>query len=181
MIFFTFFRVGLFTFGGGLAMVSVLRHELVFKKRWANDHEFTDELSLGALVPGAIAVNLAYIQGRRLRGIPGSIMSVAGTILPSFICILLVALYARPYFSNPQVASFLKGCSFAVAGQLAYTGYVFARLHLKSISSILITVVCILTLMFLSIHPLWTVILAGISGYFLLPPKACVEESDMNP
>ena len=75
-IFWTFFRIGLFTFGGGLAMTTVMRHELVLKRRWIKEESFLAELSTATLVPGAIAVNMAYLQGRRLRGTAGAMAAI---------------------------------------------------------------------------------------------------------
>ncbi|MBP7634573.1 chromate transporter, partial [Candidatus Ozemobacteraceae bacterium] len=82
-IFWVFFRVGLFTLGGGLAMATVMRHELVLRKRWYDDKAFMAEMATGTIVPGAIAVNLAFLQGRRLRGRLGALAALLGTILPS--------------------------------------------------------------------------------------------------
>ena len=90
-------------------MATVMRHELVLQRQWLDDDDFMAEMSLATLVPGAIAVNVAYLQGRRLRGKVGAATAVFGTVLPAFGLILLVAWVALPYFSHPQVAAFLRG------------------------------------------------------------------------
>ena len=90
-------------------MATVMRHELVLKRQWLNDDDFMAEMSLATLVPGAIAVNVAYLQGRHLRGKTGAAMAVFGTVLPAFGLILLVAWVALPYFSHPWVAAFFAG------------------------------------------------------------------------
>ena len=90
-IFGTFFRIGLFTLGGGLAMSPVMRHELVIKRQWLKDADFMSVMSLATVVPGAIAVNIAYLLGRRLRGKTGAAVAILGTILPSFFVILFIA------------------------------------------------------------------------------------------
>jgi chromate transporter len=166
-IFWTFFRIGLFTLGGGLVMVSVMRHELVLKRQWVREEDFISEISTATVVPGVIAVNMAYMQGRRMRGWLGSLVAVAGTVLPSVGVILLVAWIAFPFFSHPKVAAFLKGCSIAVVGQLAFTGYIFARKHLKSLANILICVIAIAVIALLKWHPIWAVVIAGTIGYFV--------------
>ena len=130
-IFGTFFRIGLFTLGGGLAMSPVMRHELVIKHRWIADADFISVLSLATVVPGAIAVNIAYLSGRRLRGKTGAVVAVLGTILPSFFVILLVAIFLFPFFSYPQVAAFFRGCAIAIVGQLAFAGYIFGKKLLR--------------------------------------------------
>jgi chromate transporter len=166
-IFLTFFKVGLLTLGGGLAMTSVLRHELVLKRRWILDDDFFREISTATLVPGAIAVNLAYLQGRRLSGKPGAFFAVLGTVLPSFCIMLLIACFALPYFSHPVVAGFLKGCAIAVGGQLAFGSFIFIRKHLKKWQSWLICVFGLIVVAVLKMHPVWAVIVSGGLGFFL--------------
>ena len=166
-IFFTFFRIGLFTVGGGLAMATVMRHELVLKRKWLNDHDFMDAFSLATLVPGVIAVNMAYLQGRRLHGKAGAAAAVIGTVLPSFTVILLIALFALPWFSHPVVAAFLRGCAIAVAGQLAFAGFVFGRRRLRSVRNGLICLTALAVAVIPGVHPVWAVVAAGILGYFL--------------
>ncbi len=169
-IFFTFFRIGLFTLGGGLAMATVMRHELVLKRKWLEDHDFMDAFSLATLVPGVIAVNMAYLQGRRLHGKAGSAVAIIGTILPSFFVILLIALFALPWFSHPVVAAFLRGCAIAVAGQLAFAGFVFGRRHLHTWRNGLVCLAALAVAVVPGVHPVFAVVVAGVLGYFL-----CVE------
>lgn len=181
-IFATFFRIGLFTLGGGLAMSTVIRHELVLSRKWVRDEDFLAELSTATMVPGAIAVNIAYLQGRRLRGPFGSLAAVSGTILPSFIIILLVALFAMPWFANPRVEAFLHGCAVAVAGQLAFAGFVFARKRLRRPANMLICAVGVFLAGYLGLHPVLAVFSVGIAGYFfgcpVEPESASAEEAN---
>ncbi|MFZ5952530.1 MAG: chromate transporter [Candidatus Rifleibacteriota bacterium] len=170
-IFSTFFRIGLFTLGGGLAMTTVVRHELVLKHQWVKDEDFLNEMSTATLVPGAIAVNLAYLQGRRLRGPVGSFLAVAGTVLPSFIIILMIAMFAMPYFSYPKVEAFLRGCAVAVAGQIAFSGLIFARRNLRNLASGLLCLFGIFLVGIIHLHPVWTVISSGFLGYFIFSAR----------
>ena len=166
-IFWTYFKIGLFTLGGGFAMAAVLRHELVLKREWIIDYEFMSEMSTATLIPGAVAVNMAYLQGRRLRGKRGALAASLGVILPSFLVILLIAIFAIPYFQNPRVKAFLKGCSLAIAGQIAFAGYVFGRKHLRNIRNIFICAVGLILLFVVKVHPVLAVLTAGFLGYFL--------------
>jgi len=171
-IFVTFFKIGLFTLGGGLAMSVVLRHEIVIKNKWVTEEDFLFEMSTATMVPGAIAVNLAFLQGRRLRGIWGSFCGVLGTILPSTIIIFCVAIFAEPYFAHPVVASFLRGCTLAVTGQLAYGSYVFGKKQLKDWRGIIICFSGLFVVAILKLFPVWAVIVSGFLGYFLLKDNA---------
>ncbi len=164
-IFWTFFRIGLFTLGGGLVMLTVMRHELVLRRRWVDEDDFLGETSVATLVPGVIAVNMAFLQGRRLRGAAGSAAAILGTVLPSFCIILLVAWVASPFFSNPRVAAFLRGCAIAVAGQLTFTSYIFARKYLRRWRNVIVCAVGLIMTAVLGLHPVWAVLTAGALGY----------------
>ncbi len=166
-LFITFSRIGLFTLGGGLAMTTVMRHELVLKRQWVSEADFMAELSIATLIPGPIAVNMAYLQGRRLHGASGAATSVFATILPSFIIILLVALFATPYLHHPGVTAFLQGCAVAVAGQLAFTGWVFARRHLRTVRNGLVCAAGLIAVGGLHLHPVCAILLTGAAGYWL--------------
>ena len=168
-IFWTFFRIGLFTLGGGLAMSPVMRHELVIKRRWIQDADFVAIMSLATVVPGAIAVNIAYLLGRRLRGKGGSTVAIFGTILPSFFVILLVVGVLLPFFNYPKVAAFLHGCAIAVAGQLAFAGFIFGRKLLRRWQHFVVCAVGVITVGVFGLHPIWGLIAASVLGFWLCP------------
>lgn len=166
-IFWTFFRIGLFTLGGGLSMAVVIRHELVLKRRWIKDRDFLAEMSTATLIPGAIAVNMAFLQGRRLKGKGGATMAISGTILPSFCIILLIAWFALPYFSHPLVSAFLRGCAIAVVALLAFASYIFGRKYLRKWSDVIVCAVGLFAVAVLGLHPVWGIFIAGALGYSL--------------
>ncbi len=175
-LFWTFFRIGLLTLGGGFAMSIVLRHELVHVRRWISDQDFMRELSTATLVPGAIAVNMAYLQGRQMRGMSGAAAAVLGTILPSFLIILGVAWFAYPYFSHPTVAAFFRGCAIAVTGQLAFTGFVFGRKLLRTWRRVLVCVLGLVVVAGMGVHPIFAVIVTGSVGYWMCPISASPQD-----
>lgn len=166
-LFWTFFRIGLLTLGGGLAMATVMRHELVLKRQWTDDDDFIAEMSLATLVPGSIAVNVAYLQGRHLRGKMGAATAVLGTVVPAVGLILLVAWVALPYFSHPRVAAFLRGCAIAVGGQLAFAGLLFGRRHLRNWQNAVVCTVGLVIIARLHWHPVAAVVTTGGLDYLL--------------
>ena len=166
-IFWTFFRVGLFTFGGGLAMGTVIRYELASKNKWITDDEFMSEFATATVIPGSIAVNIAYLQGFRFRGKIGAATAVMGTILPSFITILAIAYFGLPYFNHPKVVAFFKGSALAVAGQLLFTGFIFGKKLLVKWKNIVICLISLFMATVIGLHPIWSLITAAILGYFL--------------
>jgi chromate transporter len=169
-ILWTFFRIGMFTLGGGLAMSTVMRHELVSKNKWLEDDEFIALMSFATVVPGAIAVNLAYLLGRRLRGLKGSVTAVGGTVLPSFLTILIIVGLFLPFFDQPKVAAFFRGSGIAIVGQLAFAGLIFARKLLRNHRNFIVCIFGLIPVALLGLHPIWTIVTASIAGYWL-----CVE------
>lgn len=89
-----FFKIGAFTIGGGYAMVPLIEDEIVTKRRWIAKEDFIDLLAIAQSAPGILAVNISIFIGYRLRGIRGSIVTALGTILPSFLIILAIALFS---------------------------------------------------------------------------------------
>ncbi len=88
-----FFKIGAFTIGGGYAMVPLIENEIVTKRKWITQDDFINLLAISQSAPGILAVNISIFIGYKLKGIPGSIITALGTILPSFIIILAIALF----------------------------------------------------------------------------------------
>ena len=110
-LFGSFFKIGAFTFGGGWAMISLIEREIVDKRRWIERAEFLDLLAVAQSLPGILAVNISVVGGDKLRGMLGSIAAAAGTILPSFMIILAIAMFLTPetITSSPTLTAIFKG------------------------------------------------------------------------
>ena len=110
-LFATFMKIGAFTFGGGWAMISLIEREVVDKNRWIERDEFLDLLAISQSLPGILAVNISVSVGDKLRGFKGSLAAALGTILPSFLIILLIAIFLTPDIikENRVVASIFMG------------------------------------------------------------------------
>lgn len=115
-LFFTFFKIGLFTFGGGWAMISIIKKEVVERHGWLKDEDFLDMLAVAQSLPGILAVNIAVGVGDQINGRKGSISAAAGTILPSFLIILAIAMFLTPETinGNPTLVKIFKGIRPAV-------------------------------------------------------------------
>lgn len=110
-LFATFFKIGAFTFGGGWAMISIIEREIVDRHRWIEKTEFLDLLAVAQSMPGILAVNISVVVGDKLRSLRGSVASAVGTIMPSFLIILFIAIFLTPetITQNPTLTAIFKG------------------------------------------------------------------------
>ncbi|MFN2351344.1 MAG: chromate transporter [Kiritimatiellia bacterium] len=118
-LFSAFFRVGLFTFGGGYAMLPMLEREVIERHGWVSHPEVNDIYALAQSVPGVIAINTATFIGHRRAGLPGAVAATAGIMGPSVIIIILIALAFEHAMASSVVAHALTGVRAAVAGLIA--------------------------------------------------------------
>ena len=125
-----FFKIGAFTIGGGYAMVPLIEDEIVTKRRWIAKEDFIDLLAIAQSAPGILAVNISIFIGYRLRGIRGSIVTALGTILPSFLIILAIALFFHNFKDNVYVERIFKGIRPAVVALIDMDSYCLGSAYL---------------------------------------------------
>lgn len=115
-LFLTFAKIGAFTFGGGWAMIAIMEREIVDKHGWLTREEFMDQLAVAQSMPGILAVNIAVAVGDKIAGTRGTVVSALGTILPSFLIILAIAIFLTPDMikNNPTLAAIFRGIRPAV-------------------------------------------------------------------
>lgn len=118
-LFISFFKVGLFTFGGGYAMLPMLRKEIVDKKHWADEQEVLDYFSISQSAPGIIAINAATFIGYKVGKAGGAVMAAVGITMPSLIIITLIAALLGEYEGNIYVQKALTGIRGAVVALIA--------------------------------------------------------------
>ena len=113
-LFLTMFKIGLFTFGGGYAMIALLEDEFVAKKKWLEKNEFLDMLAIAESTPGPIAINSATYIGYRSAGVLGSLCATLGVCLPSFIIIFTISLFFDAFLEIKYVQYAFRGIQVAV-------------------------------------------------------------------
>ncbi len=170
--FLTFFKVGAFTLGGGYAMIPLIEREVVDKKKWLNRQEFIDQIAVAQSVPGVFAVNMAIFVGYKLRGVKGSIATTLGTILPSFIIILLIALFFFSFKDNEWVIKIFKGIRPAVVALIAIPVLTTARTAGITYKTVMIPIVTALLIWLLNVSPVYIVIVAALAGVLWQRHKA---------
>ena len=160
-LFFAFFRSGLFTFGGGLAMMPMLQKELIEKKHWLTEEELIDYYAVGQSTPGIIAVNVATFVGYKQAGIPGGIIATLGMICPSIIIITILAGTINSISDYPYVQAALKGINVAVAALLTSVVVKFAKKTIKNVWNVLYMLVAFGLIFFFKV-PSFIVIIASL-------------------
>lgn len=113
-LFFTFMKIGLFTFGGGLAMLSLIEEECVGKRHWITHEDVMDVTVIAESTPGPVAINCATFVGFQQAGVLGAIVATVGVVIPSFVIIYVIALFMNDFMGYTIVANALKGIAVAV-------------------------------------------------------------------
>ena len=130
-----FFKIGLFTFGGGYGMISLVKDECVDKQKWLEDKEFVDIIAIAESTPGPIAVNMATYIGYKKKGLLGSIFATIGVVLPSLIIIYVIAVYLHNFLSIKVVSDAFFGIRIAVALIIIRTSYNLIKSEYKNSSN----------------------------------------------
>ena len=166
-LYMAFFRIGLFTFGGGYAMLPMLQREVVNHYHWTTDEELLDCYAIGQCTPGVIAVNTATFVGYRRRGVLGGIVTTLGVITPSLIIITLVAALLRPYMETPYVARAFAGIRVAVAAMITASVVKLWKKSVKDTVGIALCVAAFLVVALLGSSPIWVTLGAGLFGFVM--------------
>ena len=161
----TFFRIGLFTLGGGYAMIPLIEEEVVNKKQWVSKDEMLDLIAIAQSCPGVFAINIATFIGYKLKKEWGAIATTIGTALPSFMIILLIAMFFHQFEDNRIVAAIFKGIRPAVVALIAVPTFNLAKRAQLNKWTLWIPVVSALLIWLLGVSPIWIIIAAGIGGY----------------
>lgn len=163
-MFYSFFKIGAFTIGGGYAMIPLIEKEVVDKKQWINREDFLDMLALAQSAPGPIAINTAVFVGYKMAGIPGMIFTVLGSVLPSFLIILIIAAFFTGIKDNPAVERAFKGIRPAVVALIAAPVIRLGKAAKINKKTIVIPIVVTLLVAFLKVTAVYIIIAAAVLG-----------------
>lgn len=167
-IFMVFFRIGIFTIGGGYAMLPLVEREVVKNRHWLEPVEFVDMLALAQSIPGAFIVNTAFFVGYRRRGVIGALAAVAGAVLPAFVVMLLIVMFFVGIKDNPTVGRIFKGIRPAVAAMIAGTLPGLAKKAGLTRKTILITIAGAIWGWLVPLSPAYIVLAAAAAGAIFL-------------
>ncbi len=171
-IFLSFSKIGMFTFGGGWAMISIIEEEVVTHHKWIPREDFLDQLAIAQSLPGILAVNMAISIGSKVRGAKGAVAAAIGAILPSFLIILAIAIFLTPDIikNNKVIAGIFTGIRPAVVALIiapVITSAKAANINWRTVwIPIIVALMISLDMGFVS-NPILYIVLGGIGGYML--------------
>ena len=158
----TFFKIGVFTLGGGYAMIPIIESEVVERHKWISKSEFVDTVAIAQSCPGVFAINLSVFIGYKMRKAKGAAVTALGTALPSFLIILAIAMFFRQFEDNPVVAAMFRGIRPAVVALIAVPTLKMAKV---TWSNCWIPIASALAIWALGVSPIIIILLAGVIGY----------------
>jgi chromate transporter len=161
----TFFKIGIFTLGGGYAMIPLIEEEVVNKKHWVSKEDMLDLIAIAQSCPGVFAINIAIFIGYKLKKERGAIATALGTALPSFLIILAIAMFFSQFKDNPIVAAMFRGIRPAVVALIAVPTFNLGKRAELNKWTIWIPIVSALLIWLLGVSPIWIIIAAGIGGF----------------
>lgn len=161
-LFTSFLKIGAFTFGGGFAMIPLIEREMIDRRGWIKRTDFLELLTLAQSAPGPIALNTAVFVGYKIAGYRGALSAVTGVVLPSFIIILLIAMYFTDFRTNRYVDAAFKGMRPAVVALIAAPVFGLARgmgwwkIGLAAIAALIVWL--------LGVSPIWFILVGAVGG-----------------
>ncbi|MBR3995568.1 MAG: chromate transporter [Clostridia bacterium] len=163
-LFTTFFRIGLFTFGGGYAMLPLIQREVVEKQKWATEDEVMDYYAVGQCTPGIIAVNVATFIGHKNKGILGGIFATLGVVCPSIIIISVIAACLSHFSDNTYVQHALSGIRLAVCALVSVSIFKLLKKGIVDALTAIIAVLVFLLMQIFGISPVISVVASALCG-----------------
>lgn len=189
-LFYTFFKIGLFGFGGGYAMISMIQGEVVTRHEWLSSTEFTDIIAISQMTPGPIGINSATYVGysavvnagySHAIGILGSTVATVSVVLPSFILMVLISKFFLKYQKHPIITSVFKGLRPGVVGLLAAAALVlmngenFGTYNWQILTSILLFAGTFIASYRYKVNPILLIVICGFIGFitfgYILTPQ----------
>ena len=163
-LFIVFFKLGAFTIGGGIAMLPILKSELIERKKWFTAEEFVDAVAVCQGLPGVIAVNMATYVGYKKKGLAGSLVSTFAVVTPSFLMILVIARFLSSISGNPYVAGAMAGFRVAALGLVVVAIIQLAPAALKGPWTVAAAALAFVLIAVLNIDTAYVILLFMILG-----------------
>lgn len=166
-LFWTFFKIGAFTFGGGYAMISLIENDVVEKRKWLTEDEMMNIITIAESTPGPISINTATFVGTKVKGVLGALFATVGLVLPSFIIICAISLVLEKFKAIKLIAYALKGIQAGVVVLIFNAFIKFFKNMDKSILTIFIFIVAFALALLTNISVVLIIVVGGVSGVIM--------------
>ncbi len=161
-LFITFFKIGMFTFGGGYAMIPLIEREIIYEKKWIDRDELLEIISISQMTPGPIAINAATFIGKKRYGILGSIAATLGVIAPSLLVIIIISAFCTKSFLNPTMQKLFIGLRAGIAALILSSVIKLSKNTLIDKFSSAIFLISLLGLILFNVSPIFLILFFGI-------------------
>ncbi len=162
-LFFAFFKIGLFSFGGGYAMIPLISEEIA-NYGWMNEAEFIQIIGIAEMTPGSIAINAATFIGFQTAGLLGALVASLGVLLPSLLIILFISSFFFKYSRHPLMKKIFVGIRPVVTGLIFSAGILIGKEVMFEIRTLIVFIALLVIIKFVKIHPIMLIILAAGGG-----------------
>ena len=166
-MFMTFFKIGAFTFGGGFGMIPIVQEEIVTKREWIAEEEFLDAMAVAQGSPGPMAVNVSIFVGYRIKGVAGALVAALGSILPSFIIMVVIARYLYKYRDNPILDKVFMGIKPAIIALILSAVYSLGKSARFGYKRIMVSIVTVILIAFFNVSPIYLIIAGGLGSVLI--------------
>lgn len=181
-LFWEFFKIGIFTIGGGMAMIPQIQQVVVEEKGWLNEDEMVDCIAVSQSMPGVIAINSATYIGRKVNGFSGAAAATAGVIAPSFLIIILVVSFLGMIGENRYIQGAFVGIKAAVCGLILISAVKLGKQILKGPFQWILAIASLLAIGVFGITAIWAILAGAVIGIlyntFWLGRRNGVKEDD---
>lgn len=166
-LFLTFFKIGLFSFGGGYAMLSMIQQEVVMNHQWLTNKQLTDMIAISQMTPGPIAINAATFIGYRQAGWWGSVFTTVGVVLPSLILMSLITMFYLKLRGKPWFNVVFRDLRPLVIGLIGAAAVLAGRSAITDWFGVIVFCLCLGLSLKYKVHPIILMVLSGIAGILI--------------
>ncbi|MBQ3924261.1 MAG: chromate transporter [Firmicutes bacterium] len=179
-MFIAFFKMGLFTIGGGLAMIPLMQKYAVDDQKWLTEEEMVDCIAISYSVPGVVAINAATFIGKKKYGMTGAVIATLGVTLPSLFCIIAIVLFLGQIENNKYVQGAFVGLTAAACGLIARAMVRLAKQSIKNVFGWIVAICAFAAITLFNVNAILVIVISAISGYayMRLAPAEKAPEAD---
>lgn len=184
-LFLIFFKLGLFTFGGGYAMIPQIKREIIEKRKWLTEDEMLEVIAIAESTPGPIAINMATYVGYKQNKVLGSVFSTVGVVIPALIIIFIISLFFNNFIENKYVACCFKGIKCGVAFLIVKVAVeMIAKMEKRFFSILIFLLTLIATISFemfdIDFSSIYLLLIGALLGIIVYSKNKCQEMENKN-